>query len=91
MLKWGSDAELNIERESSSFPSEDDDDSFLATEPKIPHHEAIKSLNITLTWAEQNNIELADISCVRKLREKAVIKSLNLTKQSSITSFFPKN
>lgn len=57
---------------------------------KIHHNEAVESLNIILNWADENNVDLKDISCLRKLREKAVLNCLAQTKQSTITHYFSK-
>lgn len=57
----------------------------------VSQTEAIKSLNLLLTWAIENDCAFHEIAMLRTLREKAVLMNLKCTKQKQITNYFIKN
>lgn len=75
--------------------ADSDEDLMEITAPvRVKHQDAVKSLNITLQWATENNIALKDIMVLQNLKEIAFEKQQHISQQSKITSFFqsvPKN
>lgn len=93
VLDWIDDDAKLVETE--GFDDQDDNNSeedidSLETETtfKVKNEEAIKSFNTCLQWAEENEIPLADIMMLQKLKEIAFDNKLHKEKQAKITNFF---
>lgn len=76
---------LGDDREEST--SDDDMYEEIPTK-KISQIDAIKSLNVAITWAVENNMDFADILSLRKMREKAVLMNAKSSTQQKITTYF---
>ncbi|KAJ8967551.1 hypothetical protein NQ314_002866 [Rhamnusium bicolor] len=54
----------------------------------VKHEDAIKSFNISLQWAVENDLPLSDIMMLQKLKEMAFEKHQRKIHQAKITNFF---
>lgn len=58
----------------------------------ITHANAIKCLETAIQWAENNNIDFSEIIVLKRIHEKAVLRSITSKKvQAKITSYFLHN
>ncbi|KAJ3623541.1 hypothetical protein MTP99_019762 [Tenebrio molitor] len=67
-----------------------DDDEMLETHTQIrvKDESAIKSLNVVLQWAAENDVALTDMTRFQKVKEMAFEKYHHRTPQTTITKFF---
>ncbi|KAJ8928294.1 hypothetical protein NQ314_019160 [Rhamnusium bicolor] len=91
-IDWiDSDAKL-IEHENlihvNDSADSDDDVMEIATLFRIKNEDAVKSLNLSLQWATENDIPLKDIMTIQNLNEIAFEKQQHMSHQSKITNFF---
>lgn len=66
----------------------DEDVMELESTVKIKNADAVKSLNLALQWATENDIPLMDIMTLQKLKEIAFEKQQRICHQTKITNFF---
>ncbi|XP_017479853.1 PREDICTED: uncharacterized protein LOC108369273 [Rhagoletis zephyria] len=68
---------------------DENDDNIETEELKIKHEDVIKSFDVCIKWAKQNNIESTKQIVLVELQEEAVKMNLNIPKkQSTINQFF---
>jgi len=64
------------------------DEEIVMNNPKVKHEEAISSFNTCIRWAEENGAELATLSTLRMMRERAIEAKQLKSRQAKITDFF---
>lgn len=87
--EWNED---NIECNENEMEEELSDEDDYVEEPKrtIKSMEAVELFNKALEWAESEMVDQRDLSVLRQLRERAVLKVIQQKKQQKkITDFFP--
>jgi hypothetical protein len=58
----------------------------------VSHSDAIKALDLTLQWAENNGLSTEDILNLKRVQETAVLLSLRIKKaQTKITDYLSSN
>lgn len=84
-----------VERREDHFIDNDDDEDQtdeeieIQTEPKVKHDDAIKSFELCIQWAKQNNVDHMKLAVLAELQENAVKTSLSIPKkQTLINTFF---
>lgn len=90
-IDWiDSDAKL-IEQENlihaNDSADSDDDVMEIVTPVRIKNEDAVKSLNLALQWATENDIPLKDIMTLQNLKEIAFEKQQHMSHESEITNF----
>lgn len=56
----------------------------------VKNDEAVKSFNVCMRWAEENDIPLSDVLVLQRLKEIAFMMNQRRVKQTKITIFFTK-
>lgn len=70
--------------------SDDEEQQEISDLKTVKNEDAIKSLNVVLKWAEENDFPLNDILVLQRLKESAFLMHQKNVKQTKITSFFNK-
>lgn len=58
------------------------------TNQTIKNEEAVKSFNVCIRWAEEQNISLPDVLVLQRLKEMAFMMNQKKIKQTKITNYF---
>lgn len=69
----------------------ENEDPELNTNKTVKNDEAVKSFNVCIKWAEENNISLHDVLVLQRLKETAFIMNYKKVKQTKITNYFTKS
>lgn len=57
-------------------------------EQKIKHVDAIKSFEICIQWATQNNVDVSALMALKDLQEQAIKKSFSIPKKQTLLNQF---
>ncbi|KAJ8971435.1 hypothetical protein NQ314_000691, partial [Rhamnusium bicolor] len=80
---------LDYDKNNYEYDSGDDVEVLETDTPiMVKHEDAIKSFNISLQWAVENDVPLSDIMMLQKLKEMAFEKHQRKIHQAKITNFF---
>lgn len=94
--EWNKDTlteENNTEEDNDDNDEEELlDDQIVEVNETVAHSDAIKALDLTLQWAENNGLSTEDILTLKRVQETAILLNSRIKKtQTKITNYFSSN